>query len=296
MSKSILARRLRRLARPIAERFPLLMSSYRYARDNRKILDEPPLTALGFRLLGNQAMEQGRFEPVETDLIKALLPRTQVFINVGANIGYYCCLAAQAGKQVVAFEPMPGNLQYLYRNVRANGWGDRIEIFPIALSDAPGIMEMFGHGTGASLVKGWAGASDRFSTLVPVSTLDTVLHSRFEGQQCLLLVDVEGAEKQLLAGATRFLQRHPKPAWMIEIAISEHQPQGIAVNPHLLSTFQMLWDAGYEARAVGRQLRLVQREEIERIAAGGPDVLGTHNFLFIEKDGAFAELTRMGKW
>ena len=271
-----------RIAKPVIERFPSVAMAYRYVRDNRRILDEPKETPMGFKLTGNSAMEKGVFEPDETRIVKRILEKVDIVINVGANIGYYCCLALQKGKYVIAFEPISGNLRYLYQNVRANHWEDRIEIFPIALSNKIGVIEIFGGGTGASLLKGWAGTPEQYVQLVPASTLDNVLGSRFYGRNCFFLVDIEGAEKLMLEAAFSSLSWEPKPIWMVEIAISEHQPKGVAINPHLLATFQIFWERGYEAWTADKRLHLVHPNEVESTVKSGKDSLFTHNFLFIE--------------
>ena len=133
-----------------------------------------------------------------------LLKRVDVFINVGANIGYYCCWALKAGKHVVAFEPVEMNLRCLLRNVTANGWESNIEVFPLALTNACGIVRLYGANGGGrttgSLLKGWAGAAEKDVMFAPASTLDTVLGSRFAGRQCLVLADIEGAEKSISRG------------------------------------------------------------------------------------------------
>jgi len=52
-------------------------------------------------------------------------------VNVGANTGYYCCLALDRNKYVIAFEPINLNVKYLLRNIKANNWDDRIEVYPM---------------------------------------------------------------------------------------------------------------------------------------------------------------------
>ncbi|MCC6509564.1 MAG: FkbM family methyltransferase [Pirellulaceae bacterium] len=255
-------------------------STLRFYRHERRQSQSPRTTPLGFRLMGSQAMEDGTFEPEETAIFQRCIADCDVLINVGANVGYYCCLALQAGKHVVAYEPMPGNQRLLYKNIWANDWQDRIEIFPVALSDQPGVLKIYGGGTGASLISGWAGAQDY--SLVPASTLDLTLHDRFGRQRLFLLVDIEGAELSMLRGAQNLLARQPKPTWLVEIAVSEHQPAGVALNPNLLATFDLFWQAGYQAWTAQSKSRLVTRDEVEAIAASGHDTLGTHNFLFIE--------------
>lgn len=256
-----------------------LRYAYRAYREAKHHLRQPARTPGGFWLAGNQAMESGQFEKTETEVVLRLLQDVDVMINIGANIGYYCCLALHQQKKVVAFEPFPQNVHLLLRNIQCNDWSESIEVFPMALGSRPGVIELWGGGTGASLLKGWAGQSDQ-STLVPISTLDTVLANRFHGSKCLIITDIEGAELQMLRGATMMLHNDPKPTWMVEISISEHQPQGVALNPHLLETFALFDQAGYSAFTADAAERPITLEEVSKVAATGIDTLQTHNFVF----------------
>jgi len=225
-------------------------------------------------------MEAGTFEVFESAVVKALLPWVDAVVNVGANIGYYVCLARSSGKHVVAFEPIGANMRFLLRNLMLNGWRD-VEAFPIALGDRPGIAEIYGGGTGASLLKGWAGTSERFVSLVPTNTLDNILGWRFSGQRLLFIIDVEGAELMLINGARHHLSMTPRPIWMVEVAVTEHLPAGLRVNPNLLATFQAFWREGYVALKLNPKLEEVSEEEVVAIQRGGRRTLESHNFLFV---------------
>lgn len=280
---TIMKKQLLRFMKPLIERFPNLAMTYRYLRDNWQIYEEPQETKMGFKLIGNKCMQSGQFEPEETQIVKQILPRVDIVINVGANIGYYCCIALSQEKYVVAFEPIDLNLRYLLRNIKANNWDSRAEVYPLALSNKVGVIEIYGAGTGASLVKGWAGTPEQYVRLVPSTTLDNVLGVRFRDKKCLILVDIEGAEGLMLQGALSIIEMKPRPIWMVEISISEHQPKGISINPNLLSTFQIFWDNGYEAWTADIQCRIIYPDEIKKIVDTGINSLNTHNFLFIEK-------------
>ena len=128
-------------------------------------------------------MEQGLYEAEEVEIVKRYLSDADVFINIGANIGYYCCIALNLGKKTIAFEPIDLHLKYLYRNIKANNWDD-IEIFPIALSKNTGLMKIYGGGEAASLIEGWSGTPKHYCRLVPTSTLDNVLCNRLAGKKC----------------------------------------------------------------------------------------------------------------
>lgn len=272
-----------KIIKPLVERFPKVAMSYRQWRDSKDINQSPQNTSLGFKFNGNASMANCSFEPVETAIVKKIFPLVDVVVNIGANIGYYVCLALYSGKRTIAFEPMDLNLKYLLRNIKANYWQRNCEVFPIALSNEVGIIEIYGAGTGASLVKGWAGTPENFSTLVPSSTANTIFGDRLLGEKVFVIVDIEGAENMMLEGASKLLEMYPKPIWLVEISGEEHQPKGVKINPNLLATFEKFWDRGYESVTADKHLRAITKEEILRIKETQVDTLGTHNFLFYEK-------------
>jgi len=268
------------LARPLVDRFPGIASVYRSVRDQLDSKERPTETPWGFKLAGHAAMAQGIFEPQETEIVRNILKDVDVLVNVGANIGYYCCHALSMGKSVIAFEPIQRNLGYLYRNIRANGWST-IEVYPLALSSSVGILEIYGGNTGASLVKGWADIPGNYATLVPSLTLDLLLGTRLRGQKVLVIVDVEGAEHSMLNGATKMLSNDPRPIWMVEISAREHQPSGRETNPHFKDTFDLFFKNGYQPFLLEKDLRRLTAEEVD-LASVGRLTLPTHNFLFLD--------------
>lgn len=263
---------------PYLKRFPLLYAGLRAAYQQRQLVRAPVPTPLGFKLAGPVAMQTGQFEPDETRQLSALLGETDVFVNVGANCGYYVCLARKAGLKVVAVEPLDQNVQFLQRNLLANGWND-VEVLPVGLGDRTALLKLYGGGTAASFVSGWAGAPEDHCRVVPVTTLDAVLADRFAGERLLILIDVEGFEFNVLQGALRQLNRHPAPVWFVEICISEHQPGGVQANPNLMKTFEIFWRHGYRAEKAGCESGLVESGDVDRWAEGR-QLPGTHNFLF----------------
>jgi FkbM family methyltransferase len=226
-------------------------------------------------------MAEGRFEEEEVEIARNHLASADILINVGANIGYYCCIALSLGKKVIAFEPIPLNLVSLYRNVAANGWNN-IEIFPLALGNRHGVATIFGGGTGASLTKGWAGARAHYSSMVPINTLDNILGTRLAGMRSFFLIDVEGGERGVLEGAEKQLALDPKPVWMVEVT-TRHQWAGGHLNPDLLRTFEMFWNHEYEAWTAERKSKRVTKEDIERVSSSGINHFGTENFMFLSR-------------
>jgi FkbM family methyltransferase len=224
-------------------------------------------------------MALGQFEPEETNLVRSLLSDVDVFVNVGANVGYYCLHALSAGKPVAAVEPIQRNLHYLLRNISENGWRKEAEIYPVALGADCSIADMFGGGTGASLVKGWASIPDTYVIQVPVATFDRLFENYLRGRKALILIDVEGAEYPLLRGAAQTLDQSPRHIWIVEINSSEHQPRGVPVSPHLEEIFDTFFSRGYRCVTADADRNPIDHLIVRNVATG-QSTFATHNFLF----------------
>ena len=231
-------------------------------------------TPYGFKFKGPDFLNYKNFELSEQKFVNSQLHAFGAVINIGANIGFYTCLALHFGKSVLAFEPLPSNFQSLLENISANGWQTHCRAYQCALGVGTNIVEMFGEGTGASLVQGWAGGS-KIVTRVPQFSLNDF--SELITEPSLFVVDVEGSEQSLLMGATKILQQELNHTWLIEISINEHQPVGITINPHLESTFALFNSFGYNAHFMCgdliSQTLVAQWQRNENLPS-------THNFVF----------------
>jgi FkbM family methyltransferase len=262
----------------LLRRFPSLHSAAKAFYTRRLISESPAEHPRGFKLIGPSSMRDGSFEPNETSQLVDLLKDTAVFVNVGANIGYYVCIARSCGVHVVAVEPLDRNLQILKKNLDLNDWRD-VEVFPIGLAASPSIERIFGGGTAASFVPGWAGAKKESYELVPLNTLDNLVLNRFAGESMLILMDVEGFELNVLTGADWLLRRNPPAVWFVEICIDEHQPDHGAINPNLRRTFEAFWKHGYKAEMAGNSIGPVTENDVDDWVCGS-NLPATHNFIF----------------
>ena len=259
---------------------PSFVSAYREMRDKRFASSSPLLvTPFGFSLAGSKEQASGAFEDHEIATFINYLEHADVCIDVGANIGLYSCLAASHGKGVVAVEPLVANLTLLYRNLLANKL--TAEVFPVAVGEKPELKILYGGGTGASFVEHWAHTPSSWNRVVPVTTLNTLVGTRFSCKQLLIKIDVEGFEYSVLQGASSVLVLNPRPVWVIEICLDEHFPGQL--NPNFLPTFDLFWKAGYEAHIVDDTHRIVTREDVVRWIEQGHVDFGTHNYLFAAK-------------
>jgi FkbM family methyltransferase len=246
----------------------------------------PLVTPLGFvlyapRFIPNRRMQAGTFEPDEFAYVRKALHECDRLIDVGANIGWYTCLARHAGRPAMAIEPQRANLDCLYRTLAENGWSDT-EVVPMGVAESPGLRTLYGaSGTGASLIRGWAGYSPRTQQVIPLSTLDALLGGRFAGERLLIKIDVEGAEYDVLRGAVASLTRRPRPAWIVEICLNQYHPSG---NARFRDTFEQFWSAGYRAHRIDETAAVVSSDDVARWIASGRTDTTCINYLFLASD------------
>jgi FkbM family methyltransferase len=269
---------MRYMKKMLSGRFPELAGAYHAFCISRQMRQYPAkVTPLGFRLMGNGAMQNGGFEPNETRLLQRVAEDIDVFVDAGANVGYFVCLMRSLNKHVVAIEPLRKNLDYLFANLAENRWTD-VEVLPVGLAAEPGILEIYGGGTGASLIPNWAGASKVLRNTIPVNTLDNLLGTRFDGRRLFIKIDVEGGELDLLRGAQHALAMSPPAKWLVEICLTENHPDGC--NPDFAEVFGALWERGYKACSVEAGLRPVTPADVERWFVNRKREFGYVSFFF----------------
>ena len=252
---------------------------YRIREEFRWRRKTPQVTPFGFKLVSEKFMNFYELEEDERVILQKYLHSTDLFIDIGANVGFYSCLAASVGVPTVCFEPVVQNLRTLYRNLRLNNVKE-CEVWPIGLSDRPGLLELYGANTGASLVRGWAGLhAEAWAQVIPVNTLDNVLGTRFDNKRMLVKIDVEGAEYGVLQGARRLIAGIPqKPIWLIEVSRRQHRPEP---NPHFADTFKLFWEHGYEVRTANGEFRKIELSDVEQWMEPGAEEPQTHNWCFL---------------
>jgi FkbM family methyltransferase len=179
--------------------------------------------------LGRHVFVTGEYEPPTSAVLKALLRPGDVFVDVGANVGYFSLLAARRvgpTGQVVAFEPVALTRGQLAENVQLNRLGS-VTVRGEALSDQAGEVEFFVGPTdhrGTSSLRPLAASSERIR--VRTVRLDDL---ELPGPVRVVKIDVEGAELLALRGMADTL-RQDHPDLIVEVTDSFLRTMGHSVN------------------------------------------------------------------
>jgi FkbM family methyltransferase len=149
-------------------------------------------------------------EPAIVAAIKRLLLPGDLFIDAGANLGFYSVLAARLvgpTGHVVAIEMMPDTATMLRDHIAMNGLAN-VTLVERALSDVSGEAVTASVRDGefgqASIATGLASA-DKTTVTVETTTLAEIVQ-RF-GPAKLMKMDLEGVELRVLKGAGAALGR-----------------------------------------------------------------------------------------
>ena len=157
------------------------------------------------------------FEHQCRSIILNFLKPGSVFLDIGANIGYYSLLASRrVGEKgrVIAFEPNPITVKRIQKNIVLSG-ASNIELFDFALSNKEDVVELYcptseTHGYTSMRNHGWENVDCyKVSTKKLDDSLPTNL-TRID----LIKIDVEGAEMLAFEGAREVIKNFKPPILM----------------------------------------------------------------------------------
>jgi len=166
---------------------------------------------------------QDQYEIPETRFMRSVLKPTDVFVDVGANVGWYTMLASTIigeGGHIHAFEPRKPTVDYLQRTVALNDLDNLVSVYPIGLSNEPKAEKlMWGAGStnggGASFSRGDI-SEEMVYQQIEVQPLDCLSLEHV----AVIKIDVEGAEPLVAEGARTTVERD-RPIILTEVLPSQ---------------------------------------------------------------------------
>jgi FkbM family methyltransferase len=226
------------IGRPIADRVPLLGTIYWFSQEDLlprlrashrnfralDVLGVPVTVDIGDRTGRLHHFYGSVYEPLLTRAIVECLSPGDVFLDVGANIGFFSVLAAKrvgpAGR-VIAFEPHPEARAALGQLVAANGLTGRIDVVDAAVGASRQDVRLFVtlDPTLSTVDPSRAPLGDAYPFTrtidVPMVSLDGWLaaHPDLRARVRAFKIDVEGAEADVVDGLAETLQATP-PAFI----------------------------------------------------------------------------------
>jgi FkbM family methyltransferase len=216
----------------------------------------------------------GYYEKPLGDVLKKIIRPGDVFLDVGANTGYFSLLAARREPQstIVAFEPVSFLFDELNRNIALNNFSN-IKAIHAAAGAADELRTLFISGAdnrGMSSFQppdNYSGMKEEVKTL----PLDNWVAKSGLAKVDIIKIDVEGSEVSVLQGMQQLLQKF-KPVIIIEI------------NPETLGLFHsgpadvLKFAADFSYRSFW----IAESGKLEPLQPGNTDI--TVNALFIHPE------------
>src|SRR5216117_3886323 len=132
-------------------------------------------------------LQNGKYEPEETELVKKLVKKDMICLDIGANIGYYSILMTKQCEWVVAFEPEKSNCDLLKQNIKINRLGN-INCYEIAVTHGQGGDILYLCPTSHGMHRVFKSKfCDKFKTVDSVS-IDFMKYSKID----FIKMDIEG--------------------------------------------------------------------------------------------------------
>lgn len=142
-------------------------------------------------------------EPLETQIFVRLLSDNPRVLDIGANIGWYSCIASAVSRgraQIIAFEPEPANFTLLARNAALNFFhGIRAMQTALGAENGRGKLYLNDENAGDHRIMA---VDDRPSISIAIAKLDSVLEGTGFVPD-LIKTDVQGAEPLVYAGGEK---------------------------------------------------------------------------------------------
>ena len=142
------------------------------------------------------------------------LKESDMFFDVGANVGSYTILASGVKKaKTISFEPIPGTFQILQKNIELNNLSSLVILENIGVGAKQGYLHFTtNQDTSNHIIS--ENEKNNESTAIPVCNLDSFYP---EFTPALLKIDVEGFETEVLNGAMNLLKDPNLKAIIIEL-------------------------------------------------------------------------------
>jgi FkbM family methyltransferase len=156
----------------------------------------------------------GLHEFDEMSFVLHTLRQSDLFVDVGANVGTYAVLAAGvSGCRCIAIEPVRSSFEQLIDNLRLNHLQHLVTAECVAAGDRDGKIRITTQLGPMNRLIGASGAATAYADVVTMRPLDDILAAK---SPTIIKIDVEGFEPSVVAGALRTLRQSSVLAVLME--------------------------------------------------------------------------------
>lgn len=180
---------------------------------------------------GAAIIQKNEYEPIMTETLEYYLKPSSVFIDIGANEGYFSVVAnriVENSGRVISVEPQRRLKPILEKNFEINGI-QNVELLNVAISDSKGIATIYispDINTGSTALT----QSTRYS--LPTESIDTItlsdLFTKFSIEYAdLMKMDIEGFEYEAILGSPELFREQRIGTIALELHPSAMQQRSL---------------------------------------------------------------------
>jgi len=165
-------------------------------------------------------LENGYWEKHSSELVHEILKKDKLlFIDIGANIGYYSLLAASIGIKCIAFEPIQKNYRLFEKSIKQNNFQHLIKLYKIALGEEHKMVEfnIINHNMGGATMYDFIDKIEAdYKENVMIFLADDLLLPI--EQEMFIKMDVENMEVSVIKGMIQTLSKGKVKYLLMEIS------------------------------------------------------------------------------
>lgn len=150
------------------------------------------------------ALENKIWEPETTSIVKENIKEGMTCLDIGASVGYFTLLfSRQVGARghVISVEPTDFQKPYLLKNIKNNGYQDRVEVWNVGAWDKTQNVRMP------------LNADPYVQTESPCMAVDDIVKGR---KIDFIKIDCDGPEPKVLKGLVKTFENNPQLKMVIE--------------------------------------------------------------------------------
>lgn len=170
------------------------------------------------QFISRQIAEKGEWEPFETQIVAHFLRPGDVFVDIGANIGWYTLIAASivgSRGRVYAFEPAKENYDIAARNLALNGFR-KVTLEPLAISNGSGAATLFLSPENLGDHRLYESTEKRACEIVATTTIEKYFADKPTPIR-VVKIDTQGSEGHIFEGIPDdFVTRRGIAAFIVE--------------------------------------------------------------------------------
>jgi FkbM family methyltransferase len=265
-SSEFIGRKVRPVEFALFIKWLLRIKRYQYLLPDGNKFYIDPISDFGLKL-----MKHNSYEVSMTNQIKKLLGKNDVFIDLGANEGFFSIVAGQLiGRDgvVIAIEPQQRLWEIIVKNVEVNKLSN-VMLLPYGIGCSQGEAEMHFY---PSLNSGASSLAKSFNfkvslrrfrkaiystSKISIQTLDHIIPKSINNIK-LIKIDIEGFEFEALKGAQNLLSRG-----QIENLLIEIHPEALnSMGESEKSIDDLLFGYGFKKENIDKDLVLYSRQAV----------------------------------